>query len=147
MLGISSDVRFFFFLIFCTQVFISPFTLVCFIIAVNIYYHYTFHLHTWNFFPLWHSNKKWKYCDCNWTGTQDHLVCKWTLNYFAKMVWPNDRVFIYELSGCGFDSSCSHKNFSFSKQEVPWHSGNYRVWIHSEMCMWDDNIQLWKYCL
>ena len=35
-------------------------------------------------------------------------------------------------------------------QRVPWHSGNYRVWIHSETCMWHDkNIrstvkQIWK---
>ena len=35
-------------------------------------------------------------------------------------------------------------------ERVPWHSGNYRVWIHSETCMWHDkNIQstvkqIWK---
>ena len=26
----------------------------------------------------------------------------------ARPVWPNDWVFVYELSGCGFESSCSH---------------------------------------
>ena len=60
-------------------------------------------------------------------------------------VWLNGWVFVYELSGCGFESSCSHLNFRFStcfKQGVPSHSGNYRVWIHSEMRTWlDKNIQ------
>ena len=56
-------------------------------------------------------------------------------------VWLNGWVFVYELSGCGFESSCSHLNFRFRacfKQGVPWHSGNYRVWIHSEMRAWHD---------
>ena len=45
-------------------------------------------------------------------------------------------MFIYELSGCGFKSSCSHLNlrfFTFFEQGVPRHSGNYRVWIHSNL--------------
>ena len=28
-------------------------------------------------------------------------------------VWLNGLVFVYELSGCGFESSCSHLNFRF----------------------------------
>ena len=60
-------------------------------------------------------------------------------------VWENGWVFIYELSGCGFVSSCGHLNLRFCtcfEQRVPWHSGNYRVWIRSEACMWHDkNIQ------
>ena len=65
-----------------------------------------------------------------------------------KPVWPvwlNGWEFVYELSGCGFESSCSHLNFGFRacfEQGVPWHSGNYRMWIHSETCMWHGkNIQ------
>ena len=62
-----------------------------------------------------------------------------------KQIWLNGWVFIYELSDCGFVSSCSHLNFRFHtcfKQGVPWHAGNYRVWIHSQTCMWHDkNIQ------
>ena len=54
-------------------------------------------------------------------------------------------VFVYELSGCGFKSSCSHLNFIFRtcfEQGVPWHSGNCRVWIHSETSTrYDKNIQ------
>ena len=45
-------------------------------------------------------------------------------------VWLNSWVFVYELSGCGFESSCSHLNFRFRacfEQGVPWHSGNYSV--------------------
>ena len=57
----------------------------------------------------------------------------------------NGWVFVYELSGCGLKSSCSHLKFRFRacfEQEAPWHSGNYRVWIHSEMRTWHDkNIQ------
>ena len=54
-------------------------------------------------------------------------------------------MFIYKLSGCGFDFNYSHLNFRFCacfEQGVPWHSGNYRVRIHSETCTWHDkNIQ------
>ena len=50
-----------------------------------------------------------------------------------------------ELSGCGFESSCSHLSFRFHacfEQGAPWHSSNSRVWIHSEMRTWHDkNIQ------
>ena len=56
-------------------------------------------------------------------------------------VWLNGWVFVYELSGCGFESSCSHLNFRFCpclEQEVPWHSGTYRVRIHSETRTWHD---------
>ena len=55
-------------------------------------------------------------------------------------------MFVYELSGCGFDSSCSHLIFRYHacfEQGVPWHSGNYRVWIHSETRTWHNkNIKL-----
>ena len=51
----------------------------------------------------------------------------------------------YELSGSRFESSCSHLNFRFGacfEQGVPWHSGNYRVLIHSAIRKWHDkNIQ------
>ena len=41
--------------------------------------------------------------DCNCTRTNNHSVHKRTLNQLA--IWLNGRVFIYELSCCGFDSS------------------------------------------
>ena len=72
---------------------------------------------------------------CNGTWTHNHLVHK--------------QILIYELNGCGFKSCCSHLNLRFQacfKQGVPWHSGNHRVWIHSEMHMWHDrNIQSTPY--
>ena len=56
-------------------------------------------------------------------------------------VWQNHLVFVYQLSGSGFESSCSHLKFRFRacfEKEVPWHSGSYRVWIHFEMRTWHD---------
>ena len=54
-------------------------------------------------------------------------------------------MFVYKPSGSGFDSSCSPLKFRFRacfEQGVPWHSGNYRMWIHSETRTWHDkNIQ------
>ena len=54
-------------------------------------------------------------------------------------------MFVYELTGCGFESSCSHLKFRFCacfKQGVPRHSGKYRLWINSETRKWHDkNIQ------
>ena len=66
-------------------------------------------------------------------------------------VQPNVWVFLYELNGSGFESSCSHLTFRFRacfEQGFPWHSGNYRVWIHSETHTWHDkNTQLTILCL
>ena len=59
-----------------------------------------------------------------------------------KPVWLNGLVFIYKLNGCEFESSCSHLNFRFHvcfEKGFPWHSGNYRVWVHSEMLTRHDN--------
>ena len=80
------------------------------------------------------------------TYSQMHRTDKYSQH--SSIIWPvwlNGWVFVYELNGCGFESSCSHLNFRFRacfEQEVPWHSGNYRVWIHSETRTWhDENIQ------
>ena len=57
----------------------------------------------------------------------------------------NGWVFVYELNGCGFESRCNHLNLRYRacfELGVPWHSGKYRVWIHSETRTWHDkNIQ------
>ena len=45
---------------------------------------------------------------------------------YSVPVWLNGWVFIYELSGCGFESRCCHFNFKYGacfEQGVPWHSG------------------------
>ena len=38
-------------------------------------------------------------------------------------------MFVYKLSGCGFEFRCNHLNFSYCtcfEPRVPWHSGKYR---------------------
>ena len=70
----------------------------------------------------------------------NHVKNLWT-------VWLNGWVVVYELSGCGFESRCSHLNSRYRacfEQGVPWHSGNSKVWIYYETCMWhhDKNIKL-----
>ena len=54
--------------------------------------------------------------------TNNHLVGKRTLNHLGSLAkW----VFVYELSGCGFESPCCHLNFRYGagfEQGVPWHS-------------------------
>ena len=60
----------------------------------------------------------------------------------TQPVWRNGYMFVYELSSCGFESSCSHLNFKFRacvEQGVPWkHSSNNKVWIHSETRTWHE---------
>ena len=63
------------------------------------------------------------------------------------LVSPNGWVFVYKLSGSGFESSCSHLNFRFRacfEQGVPWHAGSYKVWIHPETRTWHDKNLLAK---
>ena len=74
------------------------------------------------------------------------LIVFWLrFKLFIRPVWLNGWVFVYKLSGCGFESSCSYLNFRFRacfEQGVPWHSCNYRVWIHSDTRKWlDKNIE------
>ena len=59
-------------------------------------------------------------------------------------------MFVYELSGCEFESRWSHLNCRYCtcfEQGVPWHSDNCRVWIHSETHTWHDkNIwPVWRH--
>ena len=79
------------------------------------------------------------------TYRYDAFDCMFLPCQMVVKFWLNGWVFVFELSGRGFESSCSHLNFRFCacfEQGVPWHSGNYREWIHSETRMWHDkNIQ------
>ena len=77
----------------------------------------------------------------------------------SSIIWPiwlNGWVFVYELSGCGLKSRCSHLNFRYRacfEQGVPWHSGNYRlcgftlkcgrdmIGTYSQMCYTDTYSQ------
>ena len=73
------------------------------------------------------------------------IPAKWPALIVEWPIWLNGWVFVYELSGCAFESSCSHLKFRFRacfKLGAPWHSSNYSVWIHSERRIWHDkNIQ------
>ena len=42
--------------------------------------------------------------DGNGIPTHNHLVRKWALKHLAKLVRLNGWVFVYKLSGCGFDA-------------------------------------------
>ena len=76
------------------------------------------------------------------TYSQIHRTYKYSQH--SSIIWPvwfNGWVFVYELSGCGFESCCCHLNFRYGacfEQGVPRYSGNYRVWIHTETCTWHD---------
>ena len=46
---------------------------------------------------------------------------------------------------CMVHLNLTHLTHLLQKQGVPWHSGNYRVWIHSETRKWhNNNIQLYQ---
>ena len=63
----------------------------------------------------------WRLNDCNGTRTHNHLVRKRTLNHLAKLaIWLNGWMFVYELSGCGFESRCSHSYLPclFYRQDI-----------------------------
>ena len=54
---------------------------------------------------------------------------------------------LYELSGCRFESCCSHLNVRFSdcfEQAVAWLSGNYRVSIRSKTRTWHNKNIQWR---
>ena len=59
----------------------------------------------------------------------------------------NGWVFVYEISGCEIDSCSSYLNFRYHAcfgQGAPWHSDNYRVYIHSKTWMWHDKNTQFK---
>ena len=76
-----------------------------------------------------------------WLKMVTPLTC-FNLFWFSPMSlpWASKVEFRWK-----FESRCSYLNFRFRacfEQGVPWHSGNYRVWIHSETRTWHDkNIQ------
>ena len=100
----------------------------------------------------WHSSnyRVWNNLKCVHDMKRTYSEMDRADNYseHSSIIWsvqPNGWVFLYQLSGFGFESSCSHLNFRFIacfEQGLPWHSGNYGEWIHSEMRTWyGKNIQ------
>ena len=58
----------------------------------------------------WNRCDIWSLSDSKGIWTHNHLVHKRTLNHLAKLViWLNGWVFVYELSGCRFESRCCQK--------------------------------------
>ena len=67
--------------------------------------------------------------------THSHIIRKRTLDHLAELVrvrlmvewfFLNGWVFIYELTGCGFESCSCHLNFKYRacfEQQVPSHPG------------------------
>ena len=72
-------------------------------------------------------------------------ICTRNIAQSFDQFGPNGWLFIYELRGSTFQSTCNHLNFRFRaciEQEFPRHSGSYRVCIHSETRTWlDQNMQ------
>ena len=60
-----------------------------------------------------------------------HMQLRDKYSQHSSIIWPvwlNSWVFVYKLSGCGFQSHCSHLNFRYGacfKKGVPWHSDKY----------------------
>ena len=81
--------------------------------------------------------------DMTRTYSQKHGTDKYS--HFSSIIWlvcPNSWVFFNKLSGCGFRSRSSLLNFwywDYFEYRIPWHSGKYRVWIHSETRTWHSN--------
>ena len=56
-------------------------------------------------FPAWSRCEIWSLSDCTWTQTHNHLFHK------RSPICLNCWVFVYELSGCRFESTCSRLTF------------------------------------
>ena len=65
------------------------------------------------------------------TYNQMHRTDKYSqLSSIIWSLWPTRWLFVYELSGCVFNSCCTLLNFRSRlcfDQEFPWHSGKYRA--------------------
>ena len=79
---------------------------------------------------------------CNWNQTHNHLVRKRTLNHLAKLAssakWLSVRLrtkwlwLRFQLPSINLQIS------RLFQARSSWHSGNYRVWIHSKTRTWHD---------
>ena len=94
----------------------------------------------WRDAPLafWNLEKTFKHNtirDSNVIQTHNHLVPKRTLNNFVKLVkWLTCvlSTYLYDI----------HLNFRYRtcfEKGISWNSGNYTMYIHSEMSTWHDN--------
>ena len=102
---------------FCKIKFFKPRSINSYMYQISFFYWF-----------IWFSNR-------NGIRPHNHLVHNRTVNQLVKLakwlvkwpVWLNGWVFVYEISGCGFESCCCHLNFRYRtcfEQGVLWHSGN-----------------------
>ena len=70
---------------------------------------------------------------------EESLMMKKKLAYKGFLIWPNGLVFVYELSGSGFESSCSYLNFRYRAcfkffDERPYHKqASQLIWIETQL--------------
>ena len=117
MLFVKRSMKVFRFFIYCLQRFLwlcfprcfinnTVFNIICVAIRFRVNLHCSYDI--------------WCASDCNRIWRHNHLIGKGTLNHLAMLgqyfnqslsqmfgqfvdpIWPNDWVFVYELSGCGF---------------------------------------------
>ena len=84
---------------------------------------------------------KWLSCVVSTYCTRHLILCSYHVTYTFQSessensqlssiicsVWLNGRVLVYEVSGCRFESGCSHLYGACFEQGVPWHSGKNKV--------------------
>ena len=82
------------------------------------------------------------------TYHQVHRTGKYSQH--SSIFWPawlNGWLFVYQPSGCGFESICSHLNFRLRacfKQGVPWDSGNYKDSLLNTHLRWQEDTVNWR---
>ena len=69
----------------------------------------------------WKRRHIWNLSDCTGIRIHNHFVRKQILSHFAKLA-----MFVCELSGCVFESLCSHLNFRYDMISLTFRK-NYRV--------------------
>ena len=72
----------------------------------------------------WRRRHYWSLDDSNWMWTHNHLVRKRTLNGW---------MFVYELSGCGFESCCCHLEIILVQWINYFRSSNKLFWFNKQI--------------
>ena len=68
------------------------------------------------------------------TYSQMHCTDKYSQH--SSIIWPvrlNGWVFVYKLTGCGFESCCyhlNHRHCAYFEQGLPWHSRSSLMLLH-----------------
>ena len=86
----------------------------------------------------WNKCDIWSLSDSKGIWTHNHLVHKRTLNHLAKLViWLNGWVFVYELSGCRFESRCCQKTIIWNPfSAFLWKKYHYSIIVKIKFVLW-----------